>query len=116
MPATLVRVLDPSWTSTDKTRTRLLTEGRLPELVEALAQRHDRVDVRLRIDAEVDQERALGALSQVERRPDVRERVDPDGRPTVGVAKLHEVGHVREVDLRAHAAVEVVLELAHHAE
>src|SRR5690348_15493657 len=127
-PASLVSVLGPSSTTTERTRTfsrdaaacgRSIVSGivgGLPEFVQRLAEGHDRVDVRLGVDAEVDQERPGRALGRVEGRRDVLEALHaPRGKP-VRLAELDEVRNVREVHLRAHAAVEVVLELADHAE
>src|SRR5438876_11274041 len=88
----------------------------LPELVEALAERDDRIHVGLGVDAEVDQEWALRPLRRIERGRDVLELLDAQRGQPVSLAELHEVRHVREVDLRADAAIEVVLELADHAE
>src|SRR5438270_4103069 len=115
-PETLLRVFGPSSTSTDKTLILSGILGRLPEVVEALAQRDDGIDLGLGVDSEVDQERALGALGRIERRADLGQLVDAHRRQAVCVGELDEIGHVREVDLRADAAVEVVLELADHAE
>src|SRR5882672_12452274 len=115
MPATLVKVLEPSSTRTDRTRTRSPTDRSLPEVVEALAERNYRIDVGLRVDAKVDQERAVGPFGRIHRRPDVGELVDPHSRQTVGVRELDEVGNVGELHLGPNPAVEVVLELANHA-
>src|SRR5438132_168426 len=88
----------------------------LPELIESLAERDDRIHVRLGVDSEVDQERALRPLRRIEGRRYVLELLDSQRRQPVRLAELHEVRHVRQVDLRSDASVEVVLELAHHAE
>src|SRR5438105_13483736 len=97
-PETLVSVFCPSSTSSERTRTRFSVGsspfmGRcpaepdggaglglissifrgLPEFVEALAERNDRIHVGLGVDAEVDQERTLRPLRRVERRRDVLE-------------------------------------------
>src|SRR5207253_6324647 len=73
----------------------------LPELAEPLAERNDRIHVGLGVDAEVDQERALRPLRRIERGRDVLELIDPHRGQPVRLAELHEVRHVREVDLRA---------------
>src|SRR5260370_38201597 len=120
-PVTLVSVLCPS--STSKERTRILLSspfmgrcraepdggaglnfisrifGSLPELVESLAERHDRIHVRLGVDPEIDEERPLRALRGVERRPDVLELLDPPRRQPVRLAQLHKVRPVRQSDL-----------------
>src|SRR2546429_5198402 len=44
------------------------------------------------------------------------ELLHPQRGQSIRLSELHEVRHVREVDLRPNAAVEVVLELPHHAE
>src|SRR5450759_277516 len=90
--------------------------GCLPEVVQALAERDDRVDVGLGVDTEVDQERALGPLRRIHRGAYLLAPVDSKGRPDVGVGELDEVRHVAEFGLRPHSAVEVVLELADHPE
>src|SRR5207248_2189610 len=132
-PETLVSVFCPSSTSNERTRILVsfpftgsgaaagfgfissIFRG-LPELVEALAERDDRVDVGLGVDAKVDQERTLRALRGVEGRRDVLELLDPKCGQAVCLAKFHEVRHVGQVDLGAHSAIEVVLELADHAQ
>src|SRR5450759_285374 len=58
--------------------------GCLPEVVQALAGRDDRVDVGLGVDAEIDQERAFGPLRSIHRRADLLEPVDSNGRQSVG--------------------------------
>src|SRR5438093_9952934 len=112
-PETLVSVFCPSTTRSDKTRIRLCVCGAataglglissifrsLPELVEALAERNDRIDVGLGVDAEVDQEGALGALRGVEGRSDVLEFLHAQRGQPVRLAELHEVRHVGQVDL-----------------
>src|SRR5438876_5769228 len=129
-PETLVSVFCPSTTRSDRTRIRLCVCGAataglglissifrgLPELAEPLAERNDRIDVGLGVDAEVDQEWALRPLRRIERRRDVLELLDAQRGQPVSLAELHEVRHMREADLRADAAIEVVLELADHAE
>src|SRR5947208_15212 len=127
-PETLVSVFCPSSTSSERTRTRFTSppcgevgpdreavaagwglttpEGRLissifrglPEFVEALAERNDRIHVGLGVDAEVDQERALRPLRRVERRRDVLELLDAQRRQPVRLAQLYEVRHMRQVD------------------
>src|SRR5438552_12753959 len=107
------RLSTPGWSSTSRLITRSLVIERLhrhlDELAEALAQRNDRVDVGLGIDAEIDQERTFRPLRLVERLRDVVERADLHRRDAVGRAKLHEIGHHGQVDLRPDTAVEVVL-------
>src|SRR5438105_13277418 len=79
-PETLVSVFCPSSTSRDRMRMRLCVCGAatgdfglissifrgLPEFVEALAERNDRIHVGLGVDAEVDQERPLRAPCRIE--------------------------------------------------
>src|SRR4030081_2869592 len=112
----LTRDMTPGWfsTVTASRRRRSCTIGQLPEVVQALAEGHDRVDVGLRVDPEVDQEGTLGPLRNVEGGRDLVELVDPAGGQAIGLGELDEVRHLGEVDLGADAAVEVVLELADH--
>src|SRR5215467_15436644 len=126
----LTRVRTPGWSSTTAVRTRSLDPppapslglpsrvliGQLPEVVQAPTQRHDRIDVGLGIDAEVDKNRSRGPLGEVESRLDLLDALNADPGESVGLGELHEVRHLGQIDLGADAAVEVVLELTHHAE
>src|ERR1700675_4032340 len=99
----LTRDMTPGWfsTVTASRRRRSCTIGQLPEVVEALAQRHDRGDVGLGVDPEVDQERSLGALRLVKSGRALVELVNPHRGQAVGVGELDEVGHLGEVALGA---------------
>src|SRR6266566_1031792 len=110
MPATRVRT--PGWSTTTAVRTRRRSGGatalgvliwQLREVVETLAQGHDRVDVRLRVDAEVDQDRPRRPLCEVEGLLHLLRPLDADARQAVRVGQLDEVRHVAEVDLRLDA-------------
>src|SRR5438105_15872075 len=103
----LTRDMTPGWfsTVTASSRRRSCTIGQLPEVVEPLAQRNDRVDVGLGVDPEVDQERPRRLLRLVEGGPDLLELVHPPAGEAVGVRQLEEVRHLGQVDLRADAAV-----------
>src|SRR5262249_52280973 len=126
----LTRVRTPGWSSTTAVRTRSLDSPpalslwmpsgvlirQLPEVVQASAQRHYRIDVGLGIDAEVDQYRSRRPLRQVESRLDLLHRLDADAGQPVSLGQLHEVRHLGQIDLGADTAVEIVLELTHHAQ
>src|SRR5215472_10545178 len=126
----LTRVSTPGWSSTTSVRSRSLDSlpalslwmpscvliRQLPEVVQASAQRHYRIDVGLGIDAEVDQHRSRRPLGQVESRLDLFHGLDADPGQSVRVGKLHEVRHLGQIDHAADTAVEIVLELTHHAQ
>src|SRR5205807_2840503 len=116
LPLTRAHTPGLSSTSTRKTRSWLCTVRQLPEVVQALAERHDRVDVGLGVDPEVDQEGPGCGLGLIEGRLDLLVPVYAPGFQPVGFGQLHEVGHHREVDLGPNPAVKVVLELADHAQ
>src|SRR4030081_3787470 len=86
----LTRDMTPGWfsTVTASRRRRSCTIGQLPEVADPLAEGHDRVNVGLRVDPEIDQEGALGALRLVHCRPDLLELVDAAGGQSVGVGEL----------------------------
>src|SRR5207245_11190717 len=97
-PETLLSVFGPSSTRTDRTRILLGIFGSLPEVVEALAQGDDRIDLGLGLDTEVDQERAPGARGRTERRADRRQHVDAHRRQPARVGELPEARQVGEDD------------------
>src|SRR5215467_6537266 len=88
----LTRVRTPGWSSTTAVRTRSLDSlcalspwtplcvliRQLPEVVQAAPQRHDRIDIGVRIDPEVDQHRSGRPLREVESRPDLLHPLDTD--------------------------------------
>src|SRR5262249_61219537 len=123
----LTRVRTPGWSSTTAVRTRSLDSPpalslwmpsgvlirQLPEVVQASAQRHYRIDVGLGIDAEVDQYRSRRPLRQVESRLDLLHRLDADAGQPVSLGPLHEVRHHGQTDLGAATAAGMVRDLTH---